>query len=67
RPVRLLGLGVGGLVAATAPRQLDFAARSWDDIERAVAGVRDRFGHEAVERARLVDTAEEPRHSPEPE
>ena len=33
----------------------------------AVAGVRDRFGHEAVERARLVDTAEEPRHSPEPE
>ncbi len=67
RPVRLLGLGVGGLVAASAPRQLGFGARSWDDIERAIAGVRERFGHESVERARLVDTAETPRPGPGPE
>lgn len=58
RPVRLLGLGVEGLIGASAPRQLDLAVRSWDDLERAVEGVRDRFGRSAVERARLAgDTA----------
>lgn len=67
RPVRLLGLGVGGLISANAPRQLDFGARSWDDIERAIEGVRDRFGHESVERARLVDTTEASRPGPGPE
>jgi hypothetical protein len=56
--VRLLGLGVGGLIGAAAPRQLDLAVRSWDDLERAVEDVRDRFGRSAVERARFAgDTA----------
>jgi DNA polymerase-4 len=54
RPVRLLGLGAAGLVAAAAPRQLDLAPRSWDDLERAVESVRDRFGRSAVDRARLT-------------
>jgi len=57
RPVRLLGIGADGLVAAVDPRQLDLAPRSWDDLEEVVEEVRGRFGRNAVARARLVDPA----------
>jgi len=67
RPVRLLGLGAGGLIGATAPRQLDLAARSWDDLERVVRDVRDRFGRSALERARLAEDTSIRRDSPGPE
>jgi len=55
RPVRLLGIGADGLVAAGDPRQLELAPRSWDDLEEVVEEVRGRFGRDAVARARLVD------------
>src|SRR3972149_6315467 len=54
RPVRLLGIGASGLVAASAPRQLDLSEGSWADVERAIATVRDRFGQSAVDRASLT-------------
>ena len=54
RPVRLLGVGVTGLTSDPEPRQLavDRPAR-WDDLADAVHDVRRRFGHDAVEPARL--------------
>ena len=55
RPVRLLGIGTDGLVTAADPRQLDLAPRSWDDLEEVVEELRDRFGRDAVGRARLLD------------
>ena len=64
RPVRLLGIGASGLVAASAPRQLDLSEGSWADVERAIATVRDRFGQSAVDRASL--TGEGGDHGPPP-
>jgi DNA polymerase-4 len=59
RPVRLLGLGAAGLAAADAPRQLDLGRGAvWEDLERAVDTVRDRFGRSAVDRARLIGDAD---------
>jgi len=55
RPVRLLGLGTDGLEDANAPRQLDLTGGDWDDVEGAVEEVRQRFGDDAVARARLLD------------
>ena len=55
RPVRLLGLGGSSLEEADLPRQLDIkASRRWDQVEDAVANVRDRYGDDAVKPARLV-------------
>ncbi|MBI5157418.1 MAG: DNA polymerase IV [Acidimicrobiia bacterium] len=54
RPVRLLGIGASGLVAADAPRQLVLTEGAWVEVERAIANVRDRFGHSAVDRASLT-------------
>jgi DNA polymerase-4 len=53
-PVRLLGLGATGLIEESAPRQLGFDATPWDEVERAVAEVRDRFGRGALDRARRL-------------
>jgi nucleotidyltransferase/DNA polymerase involved in DNA repair len=54
-PVRLLGLGGSGLEPADAPVQLDIdAGPGWDEVEDAVAGVRERFGDDAVGPARLI-------------
>ena len=55
RPVRLLGLGGSGLEKADLPRQMDIkASQEWDQVEDAVAEVRDRYGDNAVKPARLV-------------
>lgn len=56
RGVRLLGIGVSGLVAVAAPRQL-----SLDNPQRSIAAdvveqVRERFGEDAVLPASLLDT-----------
>lgn len=55
RAVRLVGVGISGLSAASAPRQLavDRPAK-WDDLAEAVGRVRDRFGNDAVRPAGLT-------------
>ncbi|MBT8197605.1 MAG: DNA polymerase IV [Acidimicrobiia bacterium] len=55
RPVRLLGLGVTGLVDAAMPLQMDLTAVTRDAAAEAVNQVRDRFGDDAVRPARLVE------------
>jgi nucleotidyltransferase/DNA polymerase involved in DNA repair len=56
RPVRLLGLGGTALEPADTPTQLDIENEiEWDRVENAVAGVRERFGDDAVGPARLLD------------
>jgi DNA polymerase-4 len=63
-PVRLLGIAAGGLVEASAPRQLGLEARPWDEVEKVVAEVRDRFGRSAVDRARLARPPSDPETRP---
>ena len=60
--IRLLGIGMSGLRGADAPRQLavDRGAR-WDDLADAVHDVRSRFGHDAVEPARLRQAPSAPK------
>ena len=60
--IRLLGIGMNGLRGADAPRQLavDRGAR-WDDLADAVHDVRSRFGHDAVEPARLRQAPSAPK------
>jgi DNA polymerase-4 len=56
RPVRLLGLGGTALEPADNPTQLDIDSEiEWESVENAVAGVRERFGDDAVGPARLLD------------
>jgi DNA polymerase-4 len=59
RPVRLLGLGAGGLEPGDAPRQLGLEGSSWHDLERAVDRVRGRFGRASVHPARLADDGDD--------
>jgi DNA polymerase-4 len=67
RPVRLLGLGATGLEDSAAPTQLEIEAGvEWERVEDAVAGVRKRFGEEAVGPARLLHVKKAPRSDPEP-
>lgn len=54
RGVRLLGIGVSGLVDATQPRQLSLDDRPRDAAAEAVEEVRDRFGDDAVFRASFI-------------
>ena len=54
RRVRLLGLAGEGLEEAEAQRQLPLERRPWEEVEAAVGRVRERFGRDAVRRARLV-------------
>jgi DNA polymerase IV len=60
RKVRLLGLGGEGLGAAAAPRQLALEPARWEEVEAAIGKARERFGRDAVRRARLAE-AREPR------
>ncbi len=55
RPVRLIGIGLSTLEAGGAPHQLatDRPA-TWDDLADAISEVRERFGSEAVQPARLT-------------
>jgi len=55
RPVRLLGIAAEGLVDADVPRQMTLADGPREDLEDAVEQIRDRFGREAVARARLAE------------
>jgi DNA polymerase-4 len=51
RPVRLLGVGVSGLLSATQLRQGDlFAPRKSADLLRAVDAIRARFGDDKLKR-----------------
>lgn len=54
RGVRLLGVGVSGLVDAVEPRQLSFDSGAREAAAVAVEEVRDRFGHDAVLPASLL-------------
>ena len=55
QPVRLLGLGAASLQASSGPEQLRIDEDpGWAMVEDAVAGIRERFGDEAVSPARLA-------------
>jgi DNA polymerase-4 len=62
RRVRLLGLGGENLEAAAAPRQLGLEPRPWGEVEAAMGRVRQRFGRDAVRRARLAEGPAGPPH-----
>ena len=61
KKVRLVGVGVGGLQAAAAPRQAclfadqDPASAHWERVDTAVDAVASRFGPHAVRRGTLID------------
>jgi DNA polymerase-4 len=59
RGIRLTGLGVSGLMERGGPRGLfvDPRAKKFEKLEEVVAKAGARFGHGAIERARLVDNA----------
>jgi DNA polymerase-4 len=58
KPLRLIGLGAAGLVPAGAPVQGELFAeaesrcsKEWEEVERAMDRITDRFGRHAIERA----------------
>ncbi|MFV1963082.1 MAG: hypothetical protein ACC658_14765, partial [Acidimicrobiia bacterium] len=56
RPVRLLGLGGSSLEESDEPRQLGFDdSEEWDQVEEAIAQVREKYGDSAISPARLVE------------
>ena len=63
RPIRLIGVGVSGLGQRTAGSQLslfDDAEQGAEKVARAVDAVTDRFGRDALKRARLVQGKDDP-------
>ena len=54
RGVRLLGVGVSGLVTGANPHQLTLEDRTRDSAAEAAEEVRDRFGDDAVLRASMI-------------
>lgn len=59
RSVRLLGIGLSGLVGVAVPEQLSLTHHERDAVADAAERVRSRFGDEAVLPARLIDPPEE--------
>jgi DNA polymerase IV len=58
RPVRLLGLGGSSLEETDEPRQLGFDdSEEWNQVEEAIAQVREKYGDRAVSPARLLERA----------
>src|SRR5680860_815769 len=59
--VRLIGLGVSGLVPVDASRQLDLLGDDrWKRIDRASDAARERFGGASITRGALLDLDEAP-------
>lgn len=59
RPVRLLGISGSSLERSDLPRQMDLGRdEGWHQVEEAIAGVRAKYGDEAVAPARLIDPAD---------
>ena len=60
-PVRLIGLGVSGLVPATTPVQKGLfknqvqAGTNWEHVDKAVDHIKAKFGQQAIKRAILKD------------
>ncbi|UCF18354.1 MAG: DNA polymerase IV [Gemmatimonadota bacterium] len=64
RPIRLVGIGVSGLRQRTPNSQLTLfeeSDRGAERVARAVDAITDRFGHDAVKRARLLRDRNRPR------
>ncbi len=60
RPVRLLGLSGASLSDESSAAQLELGSEEgWDRLDEAIGRVRDRFGHHAIEPARLAPDPEE--------
>ena len=60
RPVRLLGIGVSGLVESQAARQLTaMEDPRWSEVDAAVDAIRTRFGERAVRPAGLLEHGQE--------
>lgn len=55
RPIRLLGVGAGGLVAADTPHQISLTGAAREAAAEAAEEVRERFGDGIVMPARLLD------------
>jgi len=61
RKIRLIGLGATGLVPEDAPRQQALFGRGescgddWEDVDRTLDGIKEKFGEAAVRRATLKD------------
>lgn len=59
KPIRLIGLGASALIADTVPRQtglfdgIDRKDRGWEEVDRAVDRIAERFGQSAVHRGSL--------------
>ncbi len=62
KPVRLIGLGVSELSAASGPVQLSLfdtekdSGTKWDRVDNVVDTIAERFGPDTVKKARLVET-----------
>jgi DNA polymerase-4 len=59
RSIRLLGIGLSGLVGVAVPEQLSLTHHERDAVADAAERVRSRFGDGAVLPARLIDPPQE--------
>ncbi len=60
--IRLIGVGTSGLVPAGTPRQASLFENpatdgiNWEQVDKAVDSIHQRFGRDAIKRASLTDT-----------